>query len=79
MISTNEPLFSKGISVPKEMAQLSVEAFAAGIVEGAMDALGFPARVTAHSVPTEPFPNRTTILIKLEKSVMEREAAMGGP
>lgn len=41
MISTNDPLFSRGISIPKEMAQLSVEAFAAGIVEGALDALGF--------------------------------------
>ncbi|WFC93457.1 Trafficking protein particle complex subunit 31 [Malassezia brasiliensis] len=78
MISTNNPLFTRGISIPKEMAQLSVEAFAAGIVEGALDALGFPARVTAHGVPTDAHPNRTTILIKLERSVMEREAALGG-
>ena len=79
MISTNEPLFSRGISVPKEMTQLSVEAFAAGIEEGALDGLGFPARVTAHTVPTTEHPSRTTILIKLDKSVMEREASMGGP
>lgn len=32
-----------------------------------------PARVTAHSTPTLPHPSRTTILIKLEKSVLERE------
>lgn len=38
-----------------------------------------PARVTAHSVPTDAFPFRTTILIKLDRSVMEREAALGGP
>ncbi|PKI85734.1 Trafficking protein particle complex subunit 31 [Malassezia vespertilionis] len=79
MISSNNPLFSRAISIPKEMDQLSVEAFVAGIVEGALDGLGFPARVTAHSVPTEQFPNRTTILIKLDPSVMERETTMGGP
>ncbi len=33
-----------------------------------------PARVTAHNTPIAQFPNRTTILIKLEKSVLEREA-----
>lgn len=32
-----------------------------------------PARVTAHNTPTTQFPSRTTILIKLEKSVLERE------
>ncbi|WFD42822.1 Trafficking protein particle complex subunit 31 [Malassezia psittaci] len=88
MISMNHPLFSRGISIPKEMSQLSVEAFVAGIVEGALDALGFvrvpiltvqPARVTAHSMPTATYPSRTTILIKLDKSVMDREVAMGGP
>lgn len=79
MITTNVPLFSRGISVPKEMTQLSVEAYAAGIVEGALDGLGFPARVTAHSVPTDAYPDRTTILIKLDRTVIERETAMGGP
>ena len=34
-----------------------------------------PARVTAHNTPIDAFPNRTTILIKLEKSVLEREEA----
>lgn len=61
------------------MPQLSVEAFSAGIVEAALDAFGFRARVTAHSVPTVQFPGRTTILIKLDRSVMEREASFGGP
>ncbi|PWN51183.1 hypothetical protein IE53DRAFT_386451 [Violaceomyces palustris] len=77
MISTNNPTFSGSISVPKEMSQLSVEAFTAGIVEAALDGLGFPARVTAHTVPTQEHPNRTTILIKLDKSVMEREESFG--
>ena len=69
------------------MAQLSVEAYAAGIVEGALEGLGFvrtmclqqPARVTAHTVPTDAYPDRTTILIKVDRAVMEREMAMGGP
>jgi hypothetical protein len=32
-----------------------------------------PARVTAHNTPNSQFLNRTTILIKLEKSVLDRE------
>ena len=32
-----------------------------------------PARVTAHNTATAQYPSRTTILIKLEKSVLERE------
>jgi hypothetical protein len=32
-----------------------------------------PARVTAHNTPTQQWPSRTTILIKLERSVLERE------
>jgi hypothetical protein len=34
-----------------------------------------PARVTAHMTPKPNLPNQTTILIKLEKSVLEREEA----
>lgn len=32
-----------------------------------------PARVTAHNTPIQQYPSRTTILIKLEQSVLERE------
>lgn len=32
-----------------------------------------PSRVTAHTVPIEGYPLRTTILIKLDKEVLERE------
>lgn len=41
MISTNTPLFSRSMAVPKDMSQLSVEAFTAGIVEAVLDGLGF--------------------------------------
>ena len=35
-----------------------------------------PARVSAHSVPTEGHPLATVILIKLDRSVVEREEAL---
>ena len=47
MISTNVPLFSKSISIPKDMSQLSVEAITAGIVEAALDGLGFVSVILA--------------------------------
>ena len=37
-----------------------------------------PAKVTAHSVPTEGFPLRSVVLIKLGRTVMEREESFGG-
>lgn len=66
--------------------------FAAGVVRGVLDAAGFPARVTAHAMPLPGAPAaatlgqgnavnvpsrvRTTILIKLEPSVLAREARL---
>ncbi|KAI9034324.1 NO signaling/Golgi transport ligand-binding domain-containing protein [Hyaloraphidium curvatum] len=73
MISDNEPVLTKYISVPKEFATLNCGAFIAGIVEGILDAAQFPARVTAHSVPIDGFPLRTTILMKFAPEVLERE------
>lgn len=37
-----------------------------------------PSRVTAHSTPAPGFPQRTTILIKLDATVVERERQLGG-
>jgi len=73
MIIDNDPVVTRSISVPRDMSQLSCSSFTAGIVEAVLDGLGFPARVTAHNTPTSDFPLRNTILIKLEKSVLERE------
>ncbi|CAG8778511.1 1653_t:CDS:2, partial [Acaulospora morrowiae] len=73
MISDNDPLTSKYISVPKELSQLNCNAFLAGIVEAILDGAQFPSRVTAHLVPQEGFPLRTTILIQLNKEVLQRE------
>ncbi|ADV20488.1 BET3 family protein [Cryptococcus gattii E566] len=77
MITLNQPPLTQFISVPKDMSQLSCEAFTAGIVEGVLDGLQVPARVTAHTVPTDAFPQRTVILIKLDQKVMDREEALG--
>ncbi|ORX50551.1 TRAPP I complex [Hesseltinella vesiculosa] len=73
MISDNEPILSRYISVPKELSQLNCNAYIAGIVEACLDGYQFPARVTAHTVPIDGFPQRTTILIKLDKDVLQRE------
>ncbi|KAG0309181.1 TRAPP subunit trs31 [Dissophora globulifera] len=73
MISDNDPIVSKFISVPKDVSQLNCGAFMAGIVEAIMDGCQFPSRVTAHTVPIDGYPLRTTILIKLDKDVLERE------
>ncbi|KAJ3374837.1 hypothetical protein AMAG_13523 [Allomyces macrogynus ATCC 38327] len=73
MISDNDLVVNRYISIPKEMAQLNTGAFVAGIVEAMLDGSGFPARVTAHTVPVAGFPFRTTILIKFDAKVMERE------
>ncbi|KAF9180587.1 TRAPP subunit trs31 [Haplosporangium sp. Z 767] len=73
MISDNDPIVSKFISVPKDVSQLNCGAFMAGIVEAIMDGCQFPSRVTAHTVPIDGYPLRTTILIKLDKEVLERE------
>ncbi|KAG0206049.1 TRAPP subunit trs31 [Mortierella sp. GBA30] len=73
MISDNDPMVSKFISIPKDVSQLNCGAFMAGIVEAIMDGCQFPSRVTAHTVPIEGYPLRTTILIKLDREVLDRE------
>ncbi|TFK57674.1 transporter particle subunit trs31 [Heliocybe sulcata] len=76
MIVDNDPPITRNISVPRDLSSLSCSSFTAGIVEAVLDGLGFPARVTAHNTPTAQYPNRTVVLIKVEKSVLEREEAL---
>ncbi len=68
MISDNDPMITKFISIPKEMSSLNCSAFVAGIIEAVMDGCHFPAKVSAHSTGTDQFPTRTTYLIKFDKS-----------
>lgn len=39
MLTMNQPPLTQHISIPKDMSQLSCEAFTAGIVEGVLDGL----------------------------------------
>ncbi|KAL7749781.1 hypothetical protein RI367_004657 [Sorochytrium milnesiophthora] len=78
MISDNDLLVNRFISVPRELSQLNAGAFVAGVVEAILHGSQFPARVTAHTVPIEGQPNRTTVLIKFEASVLQREALLDG-
>lgn len=79
MIVDNDPFVNQFVSVPRELSQLNCAAFVAGIVEGACDGAGFPARVSAHTLkaPTkeeaELWPGRTVFLVKFRPEVLERE------
>ncbi|RVX66896.1 hypothetical protein B0A52_09020 [Exophiala mesophila] len=73
MIIDNTPLTNHYISVPKEMNQLSVAAYIAGIIEGVCDGAGFQCKASAHNTATDVWPNRTVFLIKFEDHVLERE------
>ena len=73
MIIDNTPLTNQYISVPKEMNQLSVAAYIAGIIEGVCDGAGFECKASAHNTGTDVWPNRTVFLIKFEEHVLERE------
>jgi hypothetical protein len=73
MIIDNTPLTNHYISVPKEMNQLSVAAYIAGIIEGVCDGAGFQCKASAHNTGTDVWPNRTVFLIKFEDHVLERE------
>lgn len=41
MIIDNDPPFTRNISIPRDMSQLSCSSFSAGIVEAVLDGLGF--------------------------------------
>uniref|UniRef100_A0A383WCE3 Trafficking protein particle complex subunit n=1 Tax=Tetradesmus obliquus TaxID=3088 RepID=A0A383WCE3_TETOB len=77
MISDNDLLLGRFISIPKSYSSFVPGSLVAGIVRGMLDSAGFPARVSAHFVeqPSSSKPT-TTILIKLNASVMQRQAAL---
>lgn len=41
MIIDNDPQITRNISIPRDLSSLSCSAFTAGIVEAALDGLGF--------------------------------------
>lgn len=73
MIIDNTPLTNTFISPPKDLSQLSVAAFIAGIIEGFCDGAGFSCKVSAHNQGNDVWPNRTVFLVAFEEQVMERE------
>jgi hypothetical protein len=53
MIVDYEPITSTFVSVPSDLGQLSADSYISGIIAGVLEGSGFPARVTAHTVPME--------------------------
>jgi hypothetical protein len=56
MLTLNQPPLTQHISIPKDLSQLSCEAFTAGIVEGVLDGLDV-VRVARRRVPSERRPD----------------------
>lgn len=48
MLTMNQPPLTQHISIPKDMSQLSCEAFTAGIVEGVLDGLDVVSAAYVH-------------------------------
>lgn len=64
MITENEPILTKYVSIPKELHGLNVSALVAGILESFIVNAGFGCSVSALSAPTSKYPNKTVYLIK---------------
>lgn len=51
MLTLNTPPLTQFISVPRDLSQLSCEAFSAGLVEGVLDGLELVSPIYAHATP----------------------------
>lgn len=76
---------NKYISVPADYGHFNCAAFSAGIINGVLDAAGFPAEVTAKihartgEAETSPQGQPLTIYyIKFQPQVLEREQRLSG-
>lgn len=49
MVGDDEPVLDRGIQVPRDMSQLNTNALLAGIVEAAMEGLGFVSPTPPHT------------------------------
>lgn len=77
-------MVNKYISVPADYGHFNCAAFSAGIIQGVLDASGFPAEVTAKVVSksdeNEAPPGQqplTIYYIKFQPEVLEREQRLG--
>ena len=89
MIIDNDPMVNTFISLPSDLSQLNCSAFSAGVVRACLERGGFvrvilivivsfsntmqPAKVDVHNTPTPELPRRTTIRVKFDASVLERD------
>lgn len=76
MVIDNDPFVAGYVSYPRELEQLNVCAYVAGIVEGVCSGAGFGSKVTAVGVPSDMWPSKTVYLVRFDQEVMEREAAL---
>jgi hypothetical protein len=78
MLYEANPVTNTFVSVPTSLGQLNVASYISGIIAGILNASQFGCRVTAHFAPSEISgnPDRTVFLVKFDKDVMEREAAL---
>lgn len=78
-IEEAQPLVNKYISVPSDYGHFNCAAFTAGIINGVLDAAGFPAEVTAKVLAKSGDSDAgtsqgvTIYYIKFDGSVLERE------
>lgn len=83
-IEEAEPLVNTYISVPADYGYFNCATFSAGIINGVLDAAGFPAEVTAkvQAKTGEPGSQQslplTIYYIKFKPEVLEREQRLDG-
>lgn len=84
-IEEAEPLVNKYVSVPADYGHFNCAAFSAGIINGVLDAAGFPAEVTAKVLARNGEAERsqqgqplTIYYIKFQPQVLEREQRLSG-
>eukprot|EP00928_Gymnodinium_smaydae_P079323 TRINITY_DN63287_c0_g1_i1.p2 TRINITY_DN63287_c0_g1~~TRINITY_DN63287_c0_g1_i1.p2 ORF type:complete len:189 (+),score=55.45 TRINITY_DN63287_c0_g1_i1:179-745(+) len=76
MLHDKALLVNRFISVPQDLGAVDCGAYVAGIVEGMMRSAGMPAAASAHGIE-EAAGGGTTILVRVEESVLARERKLG--
>ncbi|KAL7068090.1 transport protein particle component, Bet3 domain-containing protein [Cryptosporidium serpentis] len=73
MINDKNLLLNKFISVPRDLEHINCGTYAAGVVQGILESAEFPANVSAHTTEDSPNNYSTTILIKFDPLVINRD------
>lgn len=64
MISDNDPLCARFMSMPREMVHFTPTAWMGGVVEGLIESGGFECRVSVHPAGTSDHPQKTIFLVR---------------